>query len=659
MTDLRDTYPHRIVALLLIAVVFCLAYAATPAPQKPDMSLRPKSFKRPEPTKPVIPVIPKVNRMDPNKFFLERADILYNNEEADSAAGRQVVSGNVMFRKMGTVLYCDSAYYYPETASMDAFGNVKMVQGDTLTVTSDFIYYDGLGQLARLRTAGRGKQVSLEHTSKGDGTRKHLFTDSLDYNLRSGLAYFNDGGRMYNQNLRTGARDTLVSLTGQYNTNSKVAEVTGNVRISNRSSRLTTDRMLYHTDTRTVDLVAPTQIYSGSDYISTNSGTYNMASGNATLDSRSYIAHHDERGNMTTLEGDSIVYNRALGRSEAFMFSNPAKNPRPMVITDTARHSILTGGYGYYSDSTKTAYARRYPLLKEFSRPDTIFLRADEVFVQTFNYGVKPRPRVILDERSTGVDSLLAAQTDEYNKNSEYHIAKAYNRARFFRNDIQGIADSITFVSRDSMLYLNRKPIVWSGDRMVAGSEIAVHFNDTTADRAYLPHNGLLVEALGEGFYNQLRANKMTAWLKDNSLSRLTADTDVRAILLPAEKDSTYNKMVHAFGDTLRLNMTDGSKLDRLTLLARQGNEVTGSVTPLYIAPKSQYYLPDFVSLAGVSRFSEMADALALISRLRPAYAWYRKGWEDSLGELSFDLEEYFASPDMGIQSDESIISKR
>ena len=148
-----------------------MAYAVKPAPKKPDMSLRPKTFTRPKPTKPIVPVIPGTDRNQPDKFFLEHADLIYNNEEADTASGRQVVSGNVVFRKMGTYLYCDSAYYFPETASMDAFGNVRLLQGDTLEVKADYIYYDGLQQLARLRTAGRGKEVSLEHTSRGDGTR--------------------------------------------------------------------------------------------------------------------------------------------------------------------------------------------------------------------------------------------------------------------------------------------------------------------------------------------------------------------------------------------------------------------------------------------------------------------------------------------------------
>lgn len=76
---------------------------------------------------------------------------------------------------------------------------------------------------------------------------------------------------------------------------------------------------------------------------------------------------------------------------------------------------------------------------------------------------------------------------------------------------------------------------------------------------------------------------------------------------------------------------------------------MTGQVIPLYILQKSQYYLPEFISLTGATRFSEMDEALRTLEALRPKYAWYRKGWEDGLGELSFELDEYFTSPTMGI----------
>lgn len=619
----------RTVAFLLIALLASVLYGQHNTRRQPagqSSSTRPQSYTRPKPTKPTVPELPSMSRDNPTKFFLEKADELTSDEAVDS--GRQVVKGNVMFRRQGVVLYCDSAYYYPNSVSLDAFGHVRMLQGDTLLVTADRINYDGFSQMARLRAGNSASEVMLEHTSRSDKAKKWLYTDSLDYSLRDQLAYYNCGGRMYNQSLVTGARDTLTSRLGQYDAKTKVAEVSDDVFLRNGASRLRTRRLVYHSDTRTVDIVEPTSIRSGQDSIQTSSGFYNTVSGNAQLHSRSLIVHRDSTGAATTLEGDSIVYDRERRLSEAYMFSSQERHPRPMVLTDTARHAVLIGGYGYYNDADRTAYADRYPLLKEYSRPDTIFLRADKIYLETHP------------------DSLAPPAAD--GSPAEYHLAKAFNRARFFRTDLQGVADSITFCSRDSMLYLDRKPIVWSGPRLVAGSRIMVHMNDSTADRAVLPAPGIIAEELGEGFYNQLRAGRIEADLVDGDLRHVFAHTDVQAIMLPMENDSTYNKLINANGDTLRMDMAD-REMRRLVLRSREGSEVNGSVIPLMTLTKAQYYLPDFISLAGAKRFSDMESALRLLEGVRPRYSWYGGGWEDSLGELSFDLEEYFTNPDMGI----------
>lgn len=102
----------RAVVLLIVALVASVAIGQRPtAPQKPQNNMRPKSYTRPKPVKPVKPTLPEMSRNQPTKFFLERADELTSDEAVDS--GRQVVKGNVMFRRQGVTLYCDSAYYFP------------------------------------------------------------------------------------------------------------------------------------------------------------------------------------------------------------------------------------------------------------------------------------------------------------------------------------------------------------------------------------------------------------------------------------------------------------------------------------------------------------------------------------------------------------------
>ena len=99
-----------------------------------------------------------------------------------------------------------------------------------------------------------------------------------------------------------------------------------------------------------------------------------------------------------------------------------------------------------------------------------------------------------------------------------------------------------------------------------------------------------MAEHLGEIYYDQLSGKKMKAWFEDKELRRLDVDGNVQVIMFPQEKDSTYNKMVNAESSFMRLNLKAKQEVDRITMWP----EVSGRVTPLYLAKKSDMYLPQF-----------------------------------------------------------------
>ena len=607
-----------LIVLMLIGVSSLVhqAYAQVQAKKK-TQAKKEEVYTRPEPTRPIRPEIPTANRNQQDKVFLEYADELYTDEFLNK--GHQVVRGNVKFRKGGMYMYCDSAYFYPETNSIDAFGNVKMEQGDTLFVFSDLLYYNGERQMARLRTNSRRKVrlINREVT---------LTTDSLNYDLMTELGYFLDGGEIDDK------KNRLSSIHGQYSPRTKDAEFNDDVLLENNEDGYTleTNRLLYNTDTHIAKIVDNTLIKSENDTIYCKKGWYNTNTDEAQLHSRSTIIHADSLNNVTTLEGDSIIYDKATGISRAYMFRDRNKDAQPMVLTDTANKTILIGGFGLFNDKTKESFATDYPLLIEHSRPDTIFFRADTIRTFTYNYGKKRVEPVLTDSMGQPLDSLsqamAIAEADSLNKETEYHIAKAYRRARFFRNDMQGVADSMTYISRDSMMYLSCRPIIWSGERQVNGNQINIHFNDTTVDWAELPDFGMMAEAVEEEFYNQMSGKKMKAYLENQTLRHLYVDGNVQTIFLPMENDSTYNKLVNAESSYMTIDMADG-KMDKLKMWP----EVTGTVTPLFMIKKNQYYLPDF----------------NWYEAIRPRREWYgdQSRWADDLGDIPDELEQYFANP--------------
>ncbi len=671
-----------------------------------------ESFRRPEPTRPIKPEIPSANRYQQDKIFLEYADSLYKVETRDTVQ-RQIVKGNVKFRQAGMWMYCDSAYYYAELNSLDAFGNVRMEQGDTLFVYADKLFYEGNERMARLKNGPSRPKVKLINK---DVT---LTTDSLDYSIAMELGWYSKWGTIDDK------VNTLTSLYGEYSPGTKNADFYHDVVLVNNRDGYTmlTDTLHYSTATHIARIESRTEIQSANDTIITTSGIYNTDEGNAELLSRSVILHRDSNNNVTTLEGDSIIYDNVTRISRAYMFRGPHKVPMPMVITDTAHNLTLIGGFGLYNDSTREALATEYPLLMEYSQGDTLFLRADTI--KTFIvremvpasrrwtasgfpekdgrvilsakdgiiwtdpdfFRVWPslafRPIIMLDSRlpkpakkepqpkavplpepldpreemrsglaEAGHDSLsykiaeqhpdgehplalaegVASDSVAVPKDSvplvekEFHVAQAYHRARFFKQDIQGVADSMIFVERDSMMFMFRKPIVWSGERQVTGNRIDVHFNDSTADWALLPESGMLSELVDEDFYNQLAGKKLFATFAEQTLKDLDVSGNVEVIFLPQESDSTYNRLVAAESSYLTMS-TENGQMSRLKMWP----EVSGTVTPLFMVKRAQQYLRQFRWWGSLRP-----------KRERVGDRWR---WEDNLGEVPEDLDAYFLAP--------------
>ena len=95
-----------------------------------------------------------------------------NQGQADKLARPdvQVLIGNVKLRHDSMYMFCDSALIYEKTNSVEAFSNVRMEQGDTLFIYGDYLYYDGMTQIAQIRE--NVKMINRNTT---------LLTDSLNY----------------------------------------------------------------------------------------------------------------------------------------------------------------------------------------------------------------------------------------------------------------------------------------------------------------------------------------------------------------------------------------------------------------------------------------------------------------------------------------------
>ena len=276
MTQGRHPQQHYSGHRIIIAVILCLFGLSIVQSMPP--------VKKPRQRRPVT---------TDKRVYLVHADMLkydqYQNRDA------QVLSGHVQFKHMGARLLCDSAHFYEASNSFEAFGHVKMYQGDTLSLFSDYAWYDGNDMLARARY-----NVVLKHR------KSTLYTDSLDYDRMYNLGYFFEGGKLVDEG------SVLTSDWGEYHTDTKMSLFAYDVRLKNKDFYLTTDSLYYNTQTSMAHIVGPSDITSGSSRIYSEDGYYDTKGDHAQLFGRSVM-----RDKGRTLVGDSVFYNGTSGMSYA------------------------------------------------------------------------------------------------------------------------------------------------------------------------------------------------------------------------------------------------------------------------------------------------------------------------------------------------------
>ena len=529
--DHKKTLRHRryFVVLCLLGVLVPSVLFGFPVDNTPNHSVSDRAKRIP-----IKPVIPEADRNQQGKVFLERADRLWMDEKVSTEF--QMVTGNVMFRKGGMYMYCDSANFYEGSGSLEAFGNVKMEQGDTLFVYANELDYDGVAEFATFYGEGStpvrliNKDVTLE-------------TYIFYYDVANNLGYYENNGTI------TDVENRLSSGYGEYSPDTKEAEFRNNVvlqDLNKKDFRMSTDLLRYNTDTHIANIVSPTVIETDSGTVYSSNGWYDTESEVSELYDRSLVVSNGG----STLTGDTIFYDHVAAFGEAW---------GKMVLTDSVRQSMLEGDYGCYYQEQDSSFATGHARILEYSRGDTLYMHGDTI-------------RTFLLEDTT-------------------HIVAVYPRVRFWRVDIQGLCDSLSFLERDSTLYMHRHPIVWNEARQVFGNIIMVHFNDSTADWAKLPDFGFVAEHLDEEFYNQISGKEMIARFADGMMSELDVNGNVEVISLPEEKDSTFNKIVNVESSFLKANF---NKEDGSVQKIKMWPESPGTFTPLYLAKKSIYYLPNF-----------------------------------------------------------------
>lgn len=395
---------------------------------------------------------------------------------ADSLVGLTVpgqvvrkIYNNVRFRQKGVLMYCDLAIQNATTNVIEAYGHVKIVQGDTITVQGDTMFYYGNVRQANMR----GHVVMRDR-------KMTLTTVQLDYNMLSGIAHYPTPGRIVDK------ENTLTSREGYYDTRSKLFTFRQNVRLVNPKGTLTADSLLYNSLTRMAIFQGPTRITNKDGVLTAVEGQYNTTTGISNFQRRATVETPKYR-----LTGDSLYYDNVTELGIA-------KGNVIMVAKD--RQAVILGDHVRYNGKAGISRVTGHPVAKSLANEttkDTLYLRADTLFS--------------FDNKVTNTRRLLGQKN-----------------VFLYKSDLQSKCDSLIYDTADSTIYFYKKPIVWSQNKyqMEADSMRAVMKNNRI-HTMFLKTKSFVISLDTLSNYNQVKGRTITAFFVTKTVSNTVTNADL------------------------------------------------------------------------------------------------------------------------------------
>lgn len=391
----------------------------------------------------------------PKTINIENADLVEVNEVL--VPDGVLLTGNVKINHDGIVLTCNKAYVFKKENYLKAFGNVQLVQGDTLFLNSKYAEYSGNSKKA----FATGDAVM----SSPDAT---LQTDTINFDRNVQQVFYNTKGTIVNKD------NTLVSKSGRYFVAEKKFQFLTEVTITNPKYVIKSNHLDYYSNSGHTYLFGPSTITSQANYIYTEKGFYDTKKNLAHFLRKSYIKYDDR-----LIEGDSLYYNRNIE------FASATRNVK---ITDSINKGMVKGHYAEIYKLKDSMFVTKRAVAINLVEKDSLYIHGQKLMV-------------------TG-------------KEGE-RILRAYKNVRFYKIDMSGKCDSIHSNSKSALTKLIGNPILWNGESQITGDLMHLIGDNTTKkiDSLKVLNNTFIVsrDTLGTG-YNQVKGLNLFGKFKDGKL---------------------------------------------------------------------------------------------------------------------------------------------
>lgn len=532
---------------------------------------------------------------------------------SSKSAQTQVIN-NVNYRKVigparflhnDTYLLCDTALWNVDTKVIDAWGNVSILQNETV-LTSENLKYLIDQDLAQFR----GSVVQL--TDKDHNT---LRTRYLDYNTADSVAVFHNGGSMRDKD-----GQIIESREGTYDSKIKVFTFDRDVNMFSDSVFIKTRSLVYESEKDFATFNHATDVWKGENMLSAHEGWYDRANEVFFFRRNVHVMSEDQEGWC-----DSMYFYR--NTSNVDMLGNAQ-------VTDTTRNVFgLAGRIEYVDSISRVTMTRKPAVISEAQNKDgsidTVYLGAERLVYYTIkrcdidslqvidaekrvaamqvdpvgeyrkkaaleaakaaeeaakndpNYRPKNTPAqkaeakrldnqtpvealanpvmadslalsqphslsdslAISDGLTQVADTLVVEQPKD---TTEIGFLEADRKVKIFKKDMQIVCDSLLYSDLDSLARLFKEPIIWQEEKkQYVADSVYLVIRNSAVDKASLMANAFISIQEDSTHFDQIKGTEMLAYFNsEGELSRFDVLGGSSALFYIEENETlaTVNK---------------------------------------------------------------------------------------------------------------------
>lgn len=426
----------------------------------------------------------------------------------------------------GTDMWCDKAYYYGNDNFIEAYGNVKMIQGDTINMTSKYVEYNGESQFA----FASGDVILTDPSST-------ITTDTLYFDRERQQAFYRSYGTVVKD-----SSGTITSKIGRYYMQDKKYRFVDNVVLTNPEAKIVTNYFDFYSDTGHAYLFGPSTITTEESVTYCEKGFYDTKAKTGYAMKNAQIDYDGKE-----IVGDSLYFDQNRN------FSSATNN---IKITDTLNNSVVKGHHAEVFKAKDSIYITKRAYAITEQEGDSLYIHGDTLMVTG-----KPEKR----------------------------ITRVFRNVKLYKSDLSGKADSI-HVNHESgltqLININapgtnaafstaRKPILWNLGNQMTGDTIHLQ-SDTERDKLdslIVFNHAFLIskDTLGAGF-NQINGKKLVGLFNDdNELYHVDIIKNAQSIYylrdengelvgIDKSKSGLINILIHdnAIEEVRKINQVDG-----------------------------------------------------------------------------------------------------